>query len=135
MALCSWSISLVGVAETTDKVPRWVSLLQREDQSLQLSWIEDLTNSIIADFNIPRIGSFMDVTVDEDTTHIIVPMLRTNVPIWFYWGTISHPIMSYDWKLEKYRPKKSQIKAANVKITATPAISSLFLTTMCTATW
>ena len=121
MALCSWSISLVGVAESADKDPRWVSLLRRDNQSLQLSWIEDLTNSIIADFNIPRIGSFMDVTVDEDTMRIITPMFQSNVPIWFYWGTISHPIMSYDRKLEKYRPKKAQIEAANVKITATPA--------------
>jgi hypothetical protein len=102
MALCSWSFSLIGVAVSADKYPRWVSLLRQEDQSLQLSWIENLTNSIVADFSIPRISLFMDVTVNEDTMSIITPMFQSNISIWFYWGSISHPIMSYDWKLEKY---------------------------------
>ena len=124
MALCSWSISLIEVTASADKYPRWVSLLRREDQSLQLSWTEDLMHSIVADFSIPRFGSFMDVTVDEDTMSIITPMFRSNVPVWFYWGTVSNPIMSYDRKLEKYRPKKAQIEAAKMKIPATLAFTS-----------
>lgn len=125
MALCSWSISLVGASLTANKAPQWVDMLQA-NPTVVPSWIEDLQHSMIADFNIHRFGSFMDVT-DEDVKRIIGPMLRADVPIWFYWGTASKPVMSYDRALEKYRPTHAQVDAAMIpllqNLTVAPTVS------------
>jgi hypothetical protein len=114
MALCSWSISLVGALLTTNNTPRWVNMLQ-ENPTVLPSWIEDLQHSMIANFNIRRFGSFMDVT-NDDVKRIISPMLQADVPIWFYWGTMSKPIASYDRALEKYCPSQAQIDAAMIPL-------------------
>lgn len=125
MALCSWSIALVGNSMAMNKVPRWVDMLQANPTVLP-SWIEDLAHSMIADFTIRRTGSFMECT-DEEVKRVIGPMLRANVPIWIFWGDLSKPTMSYDRSLERYRPTTTQVHAAGLSLKQrnmiTPAIS------------
>src|ERR1700759_2291298 len=85
MALCSWAISLIGTSLTKNNEPQWVDLLLQDDPTVQPSWIEDLIDSVIVDFKIYRVSSFMKVGTDEDLKHTLMSMLRGNVPVWFYW--------------------------------------------------
>ena len=115
MALCSWSISRVGDSQTANHVPLWADLLLREDPNIQLSWIEDLRHSMIGNFKIPRFGSFVNAgIIDPDVKYVFAPMLRADVPIWIYWGTVSEPIGAYHPDLSKYRPTMPQIQAAMI---------------------
>lgn len=107
MALCTFAIACAGSADGT---LRWMDILKAKS-SLEPSWFEDLTHSDVANLSIPRVGVFLNPSVEE-LKGFVRPMLLANVPIWIHWGMLNSPKLDYLSSLKVYRPNKDDIEAA-----------------------
>ena len=83
--------------ETLKGRPVWQDLTQKGADPLPLSICNTLRVSWICDFDIRRVGAFVDISNKfiKDASHQwhkdIHDMLRIGVPIWFRYGTHASP--------------------------------------------
>jgi hypothetical protein len=124
MALCAFAISTTKPSPH-QKPQRWVAILQRNNTSIQASWIEDFAHSAAVDFSesVGRVGMVAN-TADMERTEFIDCMILANVPIWLYWGNKSKPPNKYHARLHKYLPLANELNSPHRPLASADATTA-----------
>lgn len=91
--------------------PSWVKILV-DDCKMHPAWVQDLRNSMVADFSILRAGVVIHAC-NCTWLHDIKYLTAAKIPLWIYYGDVQLPDMrSDDIIFKKYYPTTVEIQWA-----------------------
>ncbi|HEV7738262.1 MAG TPA: hypothetical protein VGO47_12935 [Chlamydiales bacterium] len=114
-ALCSLMVSQYPLHANrwiSGPEPTWTDLLLLKN--VHPDWVEELRQSFVADFTLPRVGSLVDVRTCQ-WRNLIPGMLAAGVPLWLYWGTVDNLTTVDNAFTNRYRPSLVEIRLALTK--------------------
>ncbi|KAF8573182.1 hypothetical protein K439DRAFT_1625249 [Ramaria rubella] len=103
MATCSFVISLHN--EGSEKVP-WYQVLQQH--GVHPEWINGIKASPIADFSVAQVSVIVNMSTCQWLSEIPV-LIRANVPLWLYYGTVQQQSVVKHRMFTEYHPSDVDI--------------------------